>query len=125
MPGIVGEHVSGGLAQVIVKNCRTLATVALVCVFGAACATTGKLMNLQLQQSKQQVQTAMGKPTAARGSMTNKYGQVIEVWEYALYKPSSGLTFYWLYFYNGKLVQWGQAGDWQREADRIYEIRFE
>ena len=114
----------------VLKNCRILGALALVCAFGAGCATTGKLMNLELQQSKQEVMTAMGKPTAARGSMTNKYGQVIEVWEYALYKTSDDAfygnpTFYWLYFYNGKLVQWGEAGDWKREADRIYEIRFE
>jgi hypothetical protein len=31
---------------------------------------------------------------------------------------------YWMYFYDGKLVQWGEAGDWQREADQIYEMRF-
>ena len=31
---------------------------------------------------------------------------------------------YWLYFVNGRLAQWGEAGDWRREADRIYEFRF-
>jgi hypothetical protein len=31
---------------------------------------------------------------------------------------------YWLYFADGRLVQWGEAGDWRREADRIYEFRF-
>jgi len=31
---------------------------------------------------------------------------------------------YWLYFVNGRLVQWGEAGDWRREVDRIYEVRF-
>ena len=65
------------------------------------CATTGTLMNLQLQQSKDDVIKTMGKPTAARGSITNKFGQVIEVWEYGLYKTSDDAfysirTFYWL-----------------------------
>ena len=27
-------------------------------------------------------------------------------------------------FVDDKLVQWGEAGDWQKEADRIYELRF-
>jgi hypothetical protein len=27
---------------------------------------------------------------------------------------------YWLYFADGRLVQWGEAGDWRREADRIF-----
>jgi len=31
---------------------------------------------------------------------------------------------YWLYFADGRLGRWGEAGDWRREADRIYEIRF-
>jgi hypothetical protein len=31
---------------------------------------------------------------------------------------------YWFYFVDGRLAQWGAAGDWSREADRIYEIRF-
>jgi hypothetical protein len=31
---------------------------------------------------------------------------------------------YWLYFADGRLVQWGEAGDWRREADRIYDLRF-
>jgi hypothetical protein len=31
---------------------------------------------------------------------------------------------YWFYFVDGRLAQWGEAGDWRREADRIYEIRF-
>lgn len=93
------------------------------------CATTGKLMKLNLQMTKPEVISSIGNPTADRGSMTNKYNQVIEVWEYALYKTDDDAfygrpTFYWLYFYDGKLVQWGEAGDWQKEADRIYEMRF-
>jgi hypothetical protein len=78
--------------------------------------------------TKDEVLSTMGKQTAVRASMTNKYGQVIEVWEYGLHKAAFGITggtkYYWLYFYNGKLVQWGEAGDWQREADLIYETKF-
>jgi len=75
----------------------------------------------------------LGEPDAARGSIRNKYGQVIEVWEYEKQKRDTrrgniytGLapTMYWLYFYDGRLVQWGEAGDWKAEADRIYEMRF-
>lgn len=93
------------------------------------CATSGKLIRLQLQMTKSEVTKAIGNPTAARGSITNRYGQVIEVWEYALFKSDNDAfferrTFYWLYFFDNRLVQWGEAGDWQREADRIYEIRF-
>lgn len=101
----------------------------LICLLVFSCATTGKLINLNLDMTKQDVITSIGKPDVARGSMRNKYGQVIEVWEYLEYKTDDqafyGITTpYWLYFYNGRLVQWGQASDWQQEADKIYEMRF-
>ena len=90
----------------------------------------------------------MGEPTVVRGSLKNKHGEVIEVWEYKLAVPTSagqkvgkgfatavtlgtwlavdeGETgYYWLYFADGTLAQWGKAGDWKQEADRIYEYRF-
>jgi hypothetical protein len=49
------------------------------------------------------------------------------VWEYRLRKGDPVMwhwTSYWLFFHDGSLVQWGEAGDWQEEADRIYEVRF-
>lgn len=108
---------------------RFFGIIVLYLFLFVGCATTGKLMKLNLQMMKSEVISAIGEPTAARGSMTNKYDQVIEVWEYALYKTDDDAffgrpTFYWLYFHDGKLVQWGEAGDWKREADRIYEMRF-
>lgn len=30
---------------------------------------------------------------------------------------------YWLYFFDGRLEKWGRPGDWQRQADQIYEVR--
>ena len=104
-----------------------IAVLAITILCG--CATTGKLMKLQLELTKNEVIERIGPPTAARGSITNKYGQVIEVWEYGLYKTvedalNNDETYYWLFFYDSKLVQWGEAGDWEREADRIYEMRF-
>ena len=79
----------------------------------------------------------------------NKLGQSIEVYEYEVRKGKTGaqhaagcictvltlglaaplwaydeLESFWIYFYNNKLVQWGKAGDWKKEADHISEIRF-
>lgn len=93
------------------------------------CGTsTNTLYKLNLDMTKAEVVNTMGEPDAARGSMRNKFGQVVDVWEYKLTtKPLWGpweSSYYWLYFFDGKLVQWGKAGDWQREADRIYEMRF-
>ena len=93
-----------------------------------ACASTGELQKLRLDMTKNEVLNQMGKPDIARGAIRNKYSQVIEVWQYKLTtQPLWGAwetNDYWLYFCDGTLVQWGEAGDWNREADRIYEVRF-
>jgi len=93
------------------------------------CATTQSFQNLSLGTTKGEVTKAIGKPYVVRGAMQNKYGQTIEVWEYRPARWTMDAVAYytdryWLYFVEDKLVQWGQAGDWSREADRIYEIRF-
>lgn len=117
-----------------------------------ACVTSSeKLVTIQLGMTKGQVRQVLGEPTVARGAIRNKFGQVIEVWEYRLALPSSDspgqviaksmgtiITLgmgagsfkgerrdYWMYFLRDELVQWGQAGDWSREPDRIYQFNFE
>ncbi len=99
---------------------------------------------------KSQVLNKLGSPSVVRGSIKNNYGQIIEVWEYRVDQGKTSGQFggelaltaltlglcapillsegeinsYWLYFCDGRLVKWGQAGDWSREADVIQEVRF-
>lgn len=97
---------------------------------------------------KSEIIKKLGDPAVVRGSIINKFGQVVEVFEYkvdmgidagrvivasvatlgliAPFLPFCRGTVetYWLYFYNNKLVQWGKAGDWEKAADYISEIRF-
>jgi hypothetical protein len=121
-------------------------------VVPSGCVTSSKkLIEVRLGMSKAEVQRVLGDPAVVRGAIRNKYDQVIEVWQYRLALPSSDsagqvigksmwtlLTLgiaaekfhgerrdYWLYFLRDKLVQWGQAGDWSREPDRIYQFNFE
>ena len=123
----------------------------ICCVFMSGCAaSTKQLRKINLDMTKKEVLKNLGEPNVVRGSMRNKYDQVIEVWEYRFDKGKesnqvtrewlfTACTFgfgspillsqgtidsYWLYFHDDALVQWGQAGDWKREADRIYEINF-
>jgi hypothetical protein len=111
---------------------RTIFTIIVVCLI-VGCATTGGLLRLEPGMSKSKVINILGEPDVARGSMINKYDQIIEVWEYNLRKKAPGAqginidtvpATYWLYFVESRLVQWGEAGDWKQEADRIYEMRF-
>lgn len=52
----------------------------------------------------------------------------MEVWSYEKWYARMGSDQkeeeYWLYFLNGELEQWGRPGDWSKEADRVYEIRY-
>ena len=110
------------------------------------------LMKVTLGLSKNEIINHIGEPNVLRGSILNKHGQVIEVYEYDVKRGINGkllsigicygictlgigfiampafidekIANYWLYFYDNKLVQWGQAGDWKKEADVIYEMRF-
>ena len=99
--------------------------IALTGVF-FSCATTEQFVRLELGMSKAEVTKTVGEPELARGAIQNKFGQLIEVWEYYRFISnwSPDKKRMWVYFSDGKLVQWGQAGDWEREADRIYEFRF-
>lgn len=61
---------------------RFLAGIVMCISLGAGCvATQAKLMKLNLSMTKSEVRSAIGDPAVARGTITNRYGQVIEVWE--------------------------------------------
>jgi len=110
------------------KSARVL-LVALLCtllILGCVAHTFKVLSRIELGQTKSDVRNRMGEPNAVRGAITNKYGQIVEVWEYELANAEfyTYTKTYWLYFVDGRLVQWGEAGDWRREADQIYEVRF-
>jgi len=81
---------------------------------------------LAIGDQKEKVAENLGPPVNVIGSKRFREGTV-EVWAYE--KWHAGLGFdrkeeeYWLYFLNGMLQQWGRPGDWEKEADRIYEIR--
>jgi hypothetical protein len=99
---------------------------AILAVFLTSCAaTTARLSDLDIGIPKYRVKDVMGTPTV-RGAIVNKLGQRVEVWEYRLQTTDfpASYQYYWLYIVDGKLAQWGKAGDWSREADNIVEMRF-
>ena len=106
------------------RNISFLSLLLIAILVG--CATTGQFIRLELGMSKAQVIETIGEPDIARGSIHNKYDQVIDVWEYERFVSnwSPERKRMWVYFCDGHLAQWGEAGDWGQEADRIYEIRY-
>jgi hypothetical protein len=114
-------------------------------------APSSNLRQVDIGMSEATVLAVMGEPRSVRGSIRNKFDQIIEVWEYQLALPiedssaeiagksaatvlSLGMgaaTFapeertYWLYFSDGVLARWGEAGDWEKEPERIYRFNFD
>jgi hypothetical protein len=122
-------------------------------IFTTACTRYTSEKNLDaisLRMNKQEVINKMSSKGVARGSILNKFGQVIEVREYKVDAGKTGdqlgeeiaftigtfglgapifcrhgeIHTYWLYFCEGTLVQWGRSGDWAEAQKVIYDINF-
>ena len=113
-----------------------LAGVSVAMLVG--CASTSineqnkQLSKVELGMTKEQVLTIMPRGVP-RGAKLYPNGSV-SVLEYVAgnYSPFdhhanqwTGMVnqTMWLYFYNGKLIQWGKPGDWPVNPDAIFEIR--
>jgi hypothetical protein len=85
-------------------------------------------LKISIGMPKFEVINEISAPDIVRGSIINKFDQIIEVWEYSVLRnPYSNFPYvesYLLYFFDNKLVQWGRAGDWKEAEAQIYEIRF-
>ena len=67
--------------------------------------------DVHLPDPDEAVREAIGKPFTVRASKIYKDQEYAEVWEYL--PPAFTWTpkTYWVYFQNGKVVQWGEPGD--------------
>ena len=115
---------------------RKAAAPLLVALLLAGCSSRPLINRFKFGMSKNEVTEILGKPMIPRGVTFNKFEQVVEVYEYdegaakeeapkgtsdtTLGKPSS----FYLFFYDGQLVQWGEADDWREVAKLLYETRF-
>lgn len=81
---------------------------------------------LTIGEPKSDVVSALGPPNNVIGSKRIE-SKTIEVWEYERWEAVLGhdrlAETYYVYFLDGQLEQWGRPGDWEREADEIYELR--
>ena len=117
---------------------KKAACIMLLSFILIGCSTSQSVLRkASLDMTKEQVIQRIGAPKVVREAIKDKTGQTIEIWEYELSTRKDGEFFqdvlftigtagiaapmaisrskdqietYWLYFSNGKLVQWGQAG---------------
>lgn len=88
-----------------------LAGFVLAFMLGACASMNVDVNKLQLGMEPEAVREAIGEPFTIRASKVYTGEEWTEVWEYLppvfTWTPKS----YWVYFENGKVVQWGEPGD--------------
>lgn len=90
---------------------RILAAGALALMLGACASWNVDVYKLQLGMDPEAVRDAIGNPFTIRAAKVYEQGKSAEVWEYLppwfTWTPKT----YWVYFEDGKVVQWGEPGD--------------
>jgi len=88
-----------------------------------------KMSKISLGMAEKKARKTLGEPEDVIGSRYYEGEHVIKVLQYLEAEFSYTVDKdrlkkdYYLYFLDDKLVQWGRPGDWEKEADKIYEIR--
>ena len=110
----------------------SLAAILVGCASTSITEQNRQLSKIELGMTKDQVLGIMPKGVP-RGAKLYPKGSVsvleYEAGTYAPFNyganPWTGMInqTMWLYFYNGKLIQWGKPGDWPTNPDAIVEIR--
>ncbi len=84
------------------------------------------LHRLAIGNTKEEVNTSMGDPANVVGAKQFESG-IVEAWEYQRWRAQLGPDYveeaYWIYFLDGKVVQWSKPGNFDLEAGRIYDKR--
>lgn len=81
-------------------------------VFVAGCATPAStIKDIRLGMSPDEVRDAMGEPYTARAAKMYENGEWTQIWEYPAPLFQINPKTFWVYFENGKVVQWGEPGD--------------
>ncbi|HMP71803.1 MAG TPA: hypothetical protein PKE55_00930 [Kiritimatiellia bacterium] len=100
-----------------------LILISIVAIGFVGCSSPGKkVKRLELGMTPADVRDEIGAPNRIRGAKIYEDGQSTEIWQYSTTWGFSPET-YWVYFENGKLVQWGHPGDFTGNANLIQEYR--
>lgn len=84
------------------------------------------LHRISLGNTKNEVVQALGNPATVAGAKQFP-GAVVEAWEYQRWREQLGPDYVeervWIYFLDGKVVQWAPPASFDAEAQRVYESR--
>ena len=88
------------------------------------------MSEIHIGMTEEKVRETLGPPADVIGSRDYEDGHVVRVLQYMEVEFSWDAPIdrlkknYYLYFIDDSLSQWGRPGDWQKEADSVYEVRF-
>lgn len=88
-----------------------LAAAAVGCLFMGCATRNVDMAKIRLGMSPEEVAKQVGKPYTVRAGKVYEDGQWTEVWEYIPPALTWYPKTYWIFFENGKVVQWGEPGD--------------
>jgi hypothetical protein len=95
--------------------------LALLIGLGGGCKNVN-VGQLQLGMEPEAVKDAIGSPYTIRAAKTYAGEEWTEIWEYLPPLFTWNPKTYWVYFENGKVVQWGEPGDFTgRQVPAVIE----
>lgn len=104
---------------------KKISAVLIVFVIGilvAGCAAPAKRVKLlKLGMSPDEVREQMGDPYTVRAAKIYENGEWTQIWEYQAPPFAVNPKDFWMYFENGKLVQWGEPGDFTGDSEVVQE----
>jgi len=87
------------------------------------CSTPAKnIKRVRLGMTPDEVRDEMGEPYTVRAAKIYENGEWMQTWEYLpppfTWEPKT----FWVYFENGKVVQWGEPGDFAGKAGGMVPV---
>ena len=93
-----------------------VASIVLIALISGCAALNLDVSELKLGMTPDEVTDALGKPFAIRAAKIYENEETQEVWEYLPRSFSLYPKSYWIFFENGKVVQWGEPGDFTGQS---------
>ena len=90
--------------------------VVISCLLSGCASMNTNVSKLKLGMTPDEVLKQIGKPYTIRAAKVYQDNEWTEVWEYMAPWFTWNPKNYWVFFENGKVVQWGEPGDFSGQS---------
>jgi len=81
-----------------------------------------RIRRIKLGMSPDEVREQMGDPYTIRAAKIYEDGNWTQIWEYQAAPFELNPKTFWIYFENGKCVQWGEPGDFAGKSGQAVPV---